>query len=94
MCLTPIGSRSSRFSLRYSVPRDNPFVLALEIANGKPARPEVYAYGLRQLWRYSFDRKTGDLWGGEVGQALLRRLVDDPSILPISAPIVSKRLMR
>jgi uncharacterized repeat protein (TIGR03806 family) len=54
----------------YSVPRDNPFVLALTIANGKAARPEVYAYGLRQLWRFSFDRKTGDLWGGEVGQDL------------------------
>jgi len=48
----------------YSVPKDNPFV-------SKPdARPEVYAYGLRQLWRFSFDRKTGDLWGGEVGQDL------------------------
>ena len=48
----------------YSIPKDNPFV------NTKGARPEVYAYGLRQLWRYSFDRKTGDIWGGEVGQDL------------------------
>lgn len=48
----------------YSIPKDNPFV------NTPGARPEVYAYGLRQLWRYSFDRKTGDLWGGEVGQDL------------------------
>lgn len=48
----------------YSVPRGNPFV------NVKGARPEVYAYGLRQLWRFSFDRQTGDLWGGEVGQDL------------------------
>jgi uncharacterized repeat protein (TIGR03806 family) len=48
----------------YGIPKDNPFV------NVKGARPEVYAYGLRQLWRYSFDRKTGDLWGGEVGQDL------------------------
>jgi uncharacterized repeat protein (TIGR03806 family) len=48
----------------YSVPRDNPFV---GLAG---ARPETWAYGLRQLWRYSFDRTTGDLWGGEIGQDL------------------------
>jgi uncharacterized repeat protein (TIGR03806 family) len=48
----------------YGIPKDNPFV------NTPSARPEVYAYGLRQLWRYSFDRKTGDCWGGEVGQDL------------------------
>jgi uncharacterized repeat protein (TIGR03806 family) len=54
----------------YGIPRDNPFAVALSIADGKPARPEVWAYGLRQLWRFSFDRKAGDLWGGEVGQDL------------------------
>jgi uncharacterized repeat protein (TIGR03806 family) len=48
----------------YGVPKGNPFV------NMKGAHPEVYAYGLRQLWRFSFDRKTGDCWGGEVGQDL------------------------
>jgi len=48
----------------YSIPKDNPFV------GVKGARPEVYAYGLRQLWRFSFDRKTGDCWGGDVGQDL------------------------
>jgi glucose/arabinose dehydrogenase len=48
----------------YSIPKENPFVKT------KGARPEVYAYGLRQLWRFSFDRFNGDLWGGEVGQDL------------------------
>jgi glucose/arabinose dehydrogenase len=46
----------------YSVPADNPFV-------GRPgARPEVYAYGLRNPWRFSFDRETGALAIGDVGQ--------------------------
>jgi uncharacterized repeat protein (TIGR03806 family) len=48
----------------YGVPEDNPFV------SMKGARPEVWAYGLRQPWKFSFDRKTGDLWCGEVGQDL------------------------
>ncbi len=48
----------------YSIPRDNPFV------NVEGAQPEVWAYGLRQLWKMSFDRKSGQLWGGNVGQDL------------------------
>ena len=46
----------------YTVPRSNPFVAR----NG--ARPEIYSYGLRNPWRFSFDRRTGDLSIGDVGQ--------------------------
>jgi glucose/arabinose dehydrogenase len=46
----------------YSVPRDNPF------RNRSGARPENYAYGLRNPYRFSFDRRTGDLTIGDVGQ--------------------------
>jgi glucose/arabinose dehydrogenase len=46
----------------YQVPSDNPFV------GRSGARGEIYAYGLRNPWRFSFDRKTGDLTIGDVGQ--------------------------
>jgi glucose/arabinose dehydrogenase len=46
----------------YSVPSSNPF------ASRQGARPEIYAYGLRNPWRFSFDRTTGDLVIGDVGQ--------------------------
>lgn len=46
----------------YKTPPDNPFV------NDKNAKPEIWAYGVRNPWRCSFDRATGDFWIGDVGQ--------------------------
>lgn len=48
----------------YAVPADNPFV------GQAGARPEIWAYGLRNPWRFSFDRATGDLYIADVGQNL------------------------
>jgi len=57
----------------YSVPRDNPYV-------GKPGRDEVFAYGLRNPYRFSFDRRKGDLTIGDVGQ----NAVEEIDFVPVA----------
>ncbi len=46
----------------YSIPSTNPFI------DSKDMMPEIWAYGLRNPWRFSFDRETGDMYIGDVGQ--------------------------
>lgn len=49
---------------RYAIPPDNPFI------SDPNAKPEIFAYGFRNIWRLAFDAKTDDLWVGDVGQDL------------------------
>ncbi len=48
--------------LAYAIPEDNPFVTR------EDARGEIWVYGIRNVWRPTFDRETGAFWGADVGQ--------------------------
>jgi len=66
-----IDVESSPGSVR--IPPDNPFV------NTAGARPEIWAYGLRNPWRFSFDSANGDLWIADVGQDLYEEVDYQPA---------------
>jgi glucose/arabinose dehydrogenase len=53
---------------KYAIPKDNPFV------DKVGAKPEIYAYGVRNPWRMAFDRKTGQFWLADVGQNLFEEI--------------------
>ncbi|MCC7161533.1 MAG: PQQ-dependent sugar dehydrogenase [Anaerolineae bacterium] len=57
----------------FTVPSDNPFV------NTPGARPEIWTFGWRNLWRFSFDRETGDLFVGDVGQNSVEEISFQPA---------------
>jgi glucose/arabinose dehydrogenase len=77
-------------SRAYTIPADNPWLAA--DWNGEDVRDEVWALGLRNPWRFSFDRQTGDLWLADVGQNLWEEINwipgDSPGGLNFGWPIM------
>jgi glucose/arabinose dehydrogenase len=73
----PLYAATSLFvpGQRYRIPGDNPFV-------GTAPRDEIWALGLRNPYRWSFDRGTGDLWIGDVGQGALEEVDHEPASDP------------
>jgi len=57
----------------YAIPSSNPF------ASREGARGEIWAYGFRNPWRFSFDRQTGDVWIGDVGDATWEEVDEIPA---------------
>ena len=57
----------------YGIPSDNPFI------DNPDAMDEIWAYGLRNPWRFSFDRETGDMWIGDVGQNQIEEIDYQPA---------------
>ena len=57
----------------FAIPPGNPFV------GQPPARPEIWALGLRNPWRFSFDRATGDMFIGDVGQGAVEEIDFQPA---------------
>jgi glucose/arabinose dehydrogenase len=65
-------------AVRYRIPPDNPFSSSTTLCNatgtGAQPCPEIFALGMRNPWRWSFDRATGQLWVGDVGQGALEEV--------------------
>ncbi len=63
-----VDNTTTNPNLNYAIPSDNPFV------GNAGARDEIWSYGLRNPWRFSFDRLHGDLWIADVGQNSLEEI--------------------
>ena len=68
-----IDIRGTTGTALYRIPTDNPFAASTTLCNvngtGPQNCPEIYAWGFRNPWGWSFDRQTGDLWVGDVGES-------------------------
>jgi uncharacterized repeat protein (TIGR03806 family) len=66
-------------SALYRIPADNPFAANTALCNvngdgGTQNCPEIYAWGFRNPWSWSFDRQTGDIWLGDVGESAIEEV--------------------
>ncbi len=68
-----IDVRNASAAQPYEVPADNPFV------GNSAFRPEIWSWGWRNHWRFSFDRLTGDFWAGDVGQNAREEIDFEPA---------------
>jgi uncharacterized repeat protein (TIGR03806 family) len=68
-----IDIRGTTGTALYRIPADNPFASSTELCNvngsGTQNCPEIFAWGFRNPWGWGFDRQTGDLWSGDVGES-------------------------
>ncbi len=68
-----IDIRGTTGTALYRIPADNPFAASTELCGvngfGTQNCPEIYAWGFRNPWGWSFDRDNGDLWAGDVGES-------------------------
>ncbi|HKU16796.1 MAG TPA: PQQ-dependent sugar dehydrogenase [Steroidobacteraceae bacterium] len=71
-----IDIASSSAGTRYAIPPSNPFAANPRCTGGTGAAacPEIYAYGFRNPWRWSFDRVSNELWLNDVGQSTLEEV--------------------
>lgn len=75
----------------YGIPADNPMIPLPAGAWGTVSRNEIWAYGLRNPWRPSFDRVTGDLWIADVGQNSWEEINFQPALTGSNAAQVAGR---
>jgi uncharacterized repeat protein (TIGR03806 family) len=73
-----IDIRGTTGTALYRIPADNPFAASTTLCGvngtGPQNCPEIYAWGFRNPWGWSFDRQTGDLWAGDVGETAIEEV--------------------
>ncbi len=73
-----IDIRGTTGTALYRIPADNPFAASTTLCSvngsGPQNCPEIYAWGFRNPWGWSFDRQTGDLWVGDVGESAIEEV--------------------